>query len=321
MNHRHVSLFYAAILAGLCITLVAWLSESWSLYGSMILGLLKPGVLALILILSAAHILLGILGVWIILTGLGYRRPITRLFLIWSASLAANYPLPFKFGIPLRIGLTKKSLGVPLAVGTSSVALETYMSVMSFAVLTLVGSILSGNSLAIFYALLPAGMLVIFIAVRRGTRPGFRALGGLAALIPSRAHTLVKDFHKGVSRVSVASITQFFLLALFNHLLLALRLGVILYAFGYEPSYALLVYVQSVSYLLGYASLIPAGLGVRDASIGALLVGAGIPVEVAVAAALIERMASSGLGLLIGIVSSFILGVNIIRDDERPPEA
>ncbi len=66
----------------------------------------------------------------------------------------------------------------------------------------------------------------------------------------------------------------------------------------------------TISITAGNLSMIPMGLGVRDASLTLLLRQLGAPDEVALSTAVIQRLFAPGLPLLLGLISANILGIS-----------
>jgi uncharacterized protein (TIRG00374 family) len=90
--------------------------------------------------------------------------------------------------------------------------------------------------------------------------------------------------------------------------------------FGPPPSVLALLAVLTISVTAGNLSMIPMGLGVRDASFTVLLAQLGVPNEIALSVAVIQRLFSPGWPLLLGLISTNVLGVSEIvqASRERP---
>jgi uncharacterized protein (TIRG00374 family) len=82
--------------------------------------------------------------------------------------------------------------------------------------------------------------------------------------------------------------------------------------FGGSMNIVELVGISAAAFTLGSLSLLPMGLGVRDATLVALFVQAGADRDVAIAVAALERLLSTGVPLLLGILSAQILGLRAI---------
>ena len=82
--------------------------------------------------------------------------------------------------------------------------------------------------------------------------------------------------------------------------------------FGGSMNVVELVGISAAAFTLGSLSLLPMGLGVRDATLVALFVQAGADRDVAIAVAAFDRLLSTGVPLLLGILSAQILGLRAI---------
>ena len=60
--------------------------------------------------------------------------------------------------------------------------------------------------------------------------------------------------------------------------------------------------------------MIPLGLGVREASMLLLLNKFGIPNEIGLTVVIVQRIMTTGLGYVLGLVAAGILGVKKIKD-------
>ena len=78
---------------------------------------------------------------------------------------------------------------------------------------------------------------------------------------------------------------------------------------GVRSSVLDLVFVQSISGVIGIVSMLPMGIGAKDVSLTVLMVQIGVPHSVALAAALIDRTLWTFVPLVVGIVSANILGI------------
>jgi len=88
--------------------------------------------------------------------------------------------------------------------------------------------------------------------------------------------------------------------------------------FGGSMNVVELVGITAAAFTLGSLSLVPMGLGVRDATLVALFVQAGADRDVAIAVAALDRLLSTGVPLLVGILSAQILGLRAVPGSEGP---
>jgi uncharacterized protein (TIRG00374 family) len=81
-----------------------------------------------------------------------------------------------------------------------------------------------------------------------------------------------------------------------------------------------LVGIGAAAFTLGSLSLLPMGLGVRDAALVTLFVQAGADRDVAIAVAALDRLLSTGVPLLLGLLSAQILGLSAIAGRKGRPQ-
>jgi uncharacterized protein (TIRG00374 family) len=68
-----------------------------------------------------------------------------------------------------------------------------------------------------------------------------------------------------------------------------------------------------ISYTVGMISMIPMDLGIRDTSVVLLLLNLGVPNEVAISTALVQRILTTGLNIVLGASSASVLGVKLFN--------
>jgi len=89
-----------------------------------------------------------------------------------------------------------------------------------------------------------------------------------------------------------------------------MRIYLVLLMLGWTVSWPALLAVLTISITAGNLSMIPMGLGVRDASLTLLLVQLGVPNEIALSVTVIQRLFAPGWPLLLGLISANILGIS-----------
>jgi len=251
----------------------------------------------------------------------GHRPGLSRVYLVLTASMSANYAAPVKIGMPVQVWLYKQVLSIPVPIGLAVVAVEFFLSL----VLPLIFSI--AGSLVIFpeqsaKPLLFGGGLVLLVAMSfvLWKPQWFLGLLDCPRLKKPISHLSrhVQEFQTGIRRLSVGTILQVVALLLLMYLVSAWRLTLILKAFGWQASITDLVLAQLTSFTLGSLSMLPMGLGVRDISLAFLLTRLGIPLQVATLAAVIERSVTTGTTALLGIISINVLGMMGFNIRKKP---
>lgn len=275
----------------------------------------SPINIVLLLALSVLPIGLMGLGIHVILEGMGYRVSAKKLYLIITTSLAANYTTPVKIGIPLRAYLYKKKLGIPLKHGTASLAVEVFINVFIASAIAFIGvsSFFTDYNLKFFSSLFFGLLLLVFV---------------VSALKPKRVNALLEKaplpqkikklgdyslkLRKGVGDVKKNHMILFSLITFSAYLTVAARLYLITQILGFQPVFLHILFAEYIAYMLGLLSLIPLGLGAKDVGLIVLLTQAGLPMEAAVSAALIQRILGTGTNLLMGTISASILGIKYL---------
>ncbi len=272
-----------------------------------------PLYLALILLLSALGTATYTAAIYVLVRAGGYATTVGQAYLVLTSSLSVNYVTPLKFGIPLRIYLYRQVMRVPLAVGTALVALETWLGM-------LIPAMIAGVGIALLFPEIglaaPLALLTILIAGM-----------GLALFVqPSRMMPLLERLplqkftlrlarfgemvQMGFRSLPIGWLGVVALLIGLNVLIAAIRLYVVLLMLGQTVHWLSLLAALAISVTAGNLSMIPMGLGVRDASLTLLLGQLGVPNEIALSTAVIQRLFAPGWPLLLGLISANILGVS-----------
>ncbi len=234
----------------------------------------------------------------------------TPLLWITMFATAANSAVPFPAGIPIRAVLQKKVLGIPYTVSASGLVIETAIAygctvIMCFVTSTVwLAPVLKTRISVSEYPLL---MIVIVF--------GILLSFGLAYLITRRLKgrliQQIQDVSKHILNARYDMLGIALGIVMFSYIVSLLRFEMLLKAMGlYIPPGPLLA-AMIFSYLAGVISFVPMGLGVRDISLGTLLVFLGIPVESAAAAAAIDRILISSPCLFGGIIAVYVMGSGV----------
>lgn len=272
--------------------------------------------------LTVVYILLSTWLSRVLLQTSGVKPGLVRVYLVLTASMWANYAAPVRLGLPVQIWLYRQVLAVPVPVGVAVVAVEFFLSLALPLVLSIIGSWVLFNGLGAQMLLVGGGialltaMLLAFWRPQWFTWPLVR-LGWQR--LADRVNQYAHEFQAGLHQVSVIALVQACVLLALMYLVSAWRLSLILGAFGAQVSVLNLTFAQLTSFILGSLSMLPMGLGVRDASLTFLLTWLGVPLDVATSAAVIERVATTGITALLGFASLNILGMMgfKIREQQR----
>jgi uncharacterized membrane protein YbhN (UPF0104 family) len=272
----------------------------------------NPLAIGLIVLLTGLLVAGSVAAAYCILAGADGNRSVGQLYLIVTASLAANYSTPVKAGIPLRVYLYKRFIGIGLATGSALVGLEVLLGMLVPAVIALFALLLllPQEGLAV-PAVVATGAAVATAAiafVRSGSYD--RAIPRLP--LPQIARRVLApdgDIVTAVRGVPLWSLGAAAGIYAAMFVLLGVRSFYAFQLFGGSMNVMQLIGISAAAFALGSVSLLPMGLGVRDATLVALFVQAGADRDVAIAVAALDRLLSTGVPFLLGLLSAQILGL------------
>jgi len=275
----------------------------------------NPLGIALIVLITGLLVACSVAIAYCLLAGAGVSRPIGQLYLAVTASTAANYSTPVKAGIPLRVYLYKRLLGMSPATGSALLGLEIILATLVPAVISLFALLLflpeGGPAIAAAVAAMVTGAIGALAFVRSHFYD--RAIDPLPLpRIARRALAPGGDIVVALRRVPLRSLGAAAGVFAATWVLVGIRSFCAFQLFGGSMSVVELVGISAAAFTLGSLSLLPMGLGVRDATLVALFVQAGADRDVAIAVAAFDRLLSTGVPLLLGILSAQILGLRAI---------
>ncbi len=290
------------------------LAQFTPLHLAGILGLLILGTLFYTLAIS------------VMVKAVEHPSTLWQAYLILTASLSANYVTPVKIGIPLRIYLYQHFMHIPTATGTALVTLETITGLLVPTLVAILGITTLFTNLKltvpiILLSILSIGTgLIVYLpthAIKTWMPRSPRSK------ITARTLHFIENVQMGFRSVSLMTTLKISLLFLLNLTTSAGIVHLILRVLGFTINPLVLLYVLAIAITAGNLSLIPMGLGVRDISFTMLLQYLGVPQEIAISTAIIQRLFSPGWPLLLGLISSNILGLSEILHDtqSQPTEA
>jgi uncharacterized membrane protein YbhN (UPF0104 family) len=302
-----------AILALVGLTL-AWFRRDLTAAFTLLRGRLTVGLAAGILAVTLVHFANEPLRWWLLLRKRYPHLALVQVYHTLTATALASYAIPMRLGMPVRVLLAKRQLGVPYTATGALLIVDGLFNYGAWSLAAALGGmrLLPGShvqGLALLLVLIIGGAAaLLFVAGRRwlpesGTDFGARFATGLRSLSPT---------------VGLLNAT----LLVLDVLSYGVRHALILAAFGIEASFWAVTAAVAISILAGFASLMPLGLGAYDVSLAFLLAGIGVPREVAVAVPLINRLAGISTGLLLGSVSAHHLGIrpslDLVAADAAP---
>jgi len=309
------SYYWLLLICTVALT-VYYITESFDL---SVLTNLTIENLSILLFLSILPLFVFVFALRIFLGGMGYKSSLKSLYLIATSSLAANYTTPLRIGIPLRAYLYKKFLGIPLSRGTALLAIELFLEILLPAVISIfaIATLFTEYSLQIPLFMVFFLFIVFYVVVSIEPHKIKKVISRLP--FQNKLGRLLKfgaNFREGVKIMDKKVLILFTLLLSLAYIVSAFQLYVILFILGIEINPIHLLYINMISFTVGVISMIPMGLGTRDASLILLLLKLGVPNEVAVSAALIQRILGTGLNFVLGAISASSLGIRFL-DQKR----
>ena len=236
---------------------------------------------------------------------LGLGVPLRDSFLTFMSGLSMSVT-PGKLGELLKALILRVTRGVPVAQTSPVVIAERATDSFGLLVLMAVGSLSFsyGKSLAIL--LTAASVLFVIVVQRRelATRL-FDALerGRLGRRMGEFAPSL-RIFHDSSYRLFLPqSLVPTTLMSALSWGMEGVAFSLILSGLGLHLPIAKTIFIFSSSTLIGAISMLPGGLGVADGSLLGLLAREGIPKASAGSAALIVRLATLWLAVLVGVIA------------------
>jgi uncharacterized membrane protein YbhN (UPF0104 family) len=229
---------------------------------------------------------------------------IRNLIYIHFSSMAAHYSTPAKIGFPLTVYLLKKFEDVPYGTGTAMILIELIVSTGICGVIALIGSFFyftfDSRVLICLIVSLLALLVLVYLAARR-------------MMGRTQKNGKIKEFTKSVieafSRISWKKGICYGLLMMFIQVLGSLYLVLLSLFFFEKLSLIQSLVANSTAFFLGAISMIPMGLGVREASMLFYLQHMGISNKVGLSIVTIQRLLSTGLSFVLGSLFGAGLGL------------
>jgi len=260
-----------------------------------------------LLLALAATIAQELLNPWLAkfsLRAIGRDGGYWRLLGIVTTTSASNAAIPLPAGIPLRVWLQKRWLGIPYQDSTLAAVLESligYGILGLTAVLSMVvwaPDLLQKAAHLHAWALLcsVSALLVVMVLCIR-------------LLINRYAPTIIAAMRlRRASELSWKSLFMVVAITSIGIVLAYVRIAMLGWALSVSAlDWGLIFTGLVVSRLAGVASMIPMGLGARDVSLGYFLILAGATTSSATAWAILDRIVMTIPYLVIGLVSISML--------------
>ncbi len=257
-----------------------------------------------------------LLNLWyfkLILTRMYPVNSFPKLFQILFASHSFNYAGPVKLGIPVRIFLFKKILGLPYSAGIATVVATTGLDVCIMITLVI--------ALSTWIYISPLVGFILALAIIIGLT-GLAALSHKWAFARLERPAWLARFLAEIRNLSPFVTFCAILLSATKLLLNSLAGWIVLAGLGAATGLAKFSLVYFSSHLAGLLSFIPMGLGVKDASVVELLGRMNTAPTISIAFVAIDRLVWSVIPLLIGLLAGWHLGISeMMQSAGKEPEA
>ena len=268
------------------------------------------------LLVLLLFIVVQFLNLWyfkLILTSMYPINSFAKLFQILFASHSFNYAGPVKLGMPVRIFLFKKILGLPYSAGIATIVATT------------------GLDVCIMITLVIALSTWIYVSPLLGFSLGLAIIIGLTGLA-AMSHTwsftrLERPTWLARFLAEIRNLSPFvtfcaILLSATKLLLNAVAGWIVLAGLGATTGLTKFSLVYFSSHLAGLLSFIPMGLGVKDASVVEFLGRMNTAPTISIAFIAIDRLVWSVIPLLIGLLAGWQLGIRALMESAgEEPEA
>lgn len=246
-------------------------------------------------------------------------------FLILYLAQFLNFFAPLKtgaiFGKPL---ITKLVGNMPLTKSIFAVAFENFFSISWQIIMLPILLLLIGERVVFDNLILKISIIIIFLIISGIISYKYKwflpKLINLKRFLPERIKKVAVRFGFNEETIMdfIAKIPSYYsnklliaaliLLTIVQAVLLPFFLNISLMFFNVKLSYFNIFMIYWISYILGRLSFLPSGLGVKDVTMGGLLIGFGIENVVAIKTVVIYRAITFVPYLLIGGIAFLYYG-------------
>jgi uncharacterized protein (TIRG00374 family) len=238
-----------------------------------------------------------------IIYALNHSSRFKNLVLIHFASMAAHYSTPAKIGFPLTVYLLKKREDIPYSIGTALVLIELSVNMGMCGVFALMGSLFYfkeyvGNIINVLLILAGAGLIFLFFLVYFVKKQKSS----------NRVIIIVQQILEAFFTITYGKALVYGLIIGSTQIFSSVSLVVLCYFYTVEISIWQALTASSVAFFLGAVTMIPMGLGVREASMILFLSRFGIDNVTSLSIVTIQRLLSTGLSFILGSLVGAFLG-------------
>jgi uncharacterized protein (TIRG00374 family) len=244
-----------------------------------------------------------------LLYALNHSCSLRNLTYIHFSSLAAHYSTPVKIGFPLAVYLLKRFENIPYPQGTAVVLIELTVSTGICGMIAIFGGFFyfEKNSHDLFLIFLIAIVVISFLA-------GVTGFVVKKRISNSRLGKFISDTGSAFAQVALSHIILYTGMMILTQFFSSLSLVLLCDFFSVDLSLGQALTAGSTAFFIGAISMIPMGLGTRDASLLFYLKLLGVSGGIGISIVTVQRLLSTGLSFVLGMIFSGILGIKNIRN-------
>ncbi len=213
---------------------------------------------------------------------------------------------PGKVGEVLKSFMVKQIDGTPVHKTAPIVLAERITDFLSLIFIAIIGAIVYGYGIIIVIIILVLLVFLIFALTNRKITESILLFLSKFSFLKKHIEKIKGAYDSSYILLSGEPLMKMFVLSLISWFFECMAFYVILKVFQLDAEPLWSAFIYSFSMIVGSVTMLPAGLGVTDGSLTFLLTSANIPIEIAVAATFIIRMATLWFSILVGVISVVI---------------
>ena len=311
MNKRF---FPVLLLLVLCIAIVYYLFKSGNL---AIFKRFSPKTSLYVIGLLILHLSIYSLAIACLLKGMGFSVPLGTIFLIRTTGGAITKLTPAKVGLPARIFLYKKFLGIPLSKGNAALVIEIFIYLLLSAGILSLPFEFKQRFSGLRYFFIVLVLISIFLILLFALKPGLVKKCISKTVLKKwdeKITNYIINFRDGLKEVSKSSLFYAAIFMLLTILINTFACFLVLTDFGYKIRFLYLLYIQCLIHIIGTVSMIPMGIGSHEVGYLFLLNQLNVPNHAIMSYALTLRVLWTTSSLIIGTISGYYLGMKYLRE-------
>jgi uncharacterized protein (TIRG00374 family) len=243
----------------------------------------------------------GILSYALLLRDMGHRVGVVRLTVGLFADYSSNLTGAPGTGTPMR------ARGLPVSAGTSAAALLYSVEFGISVLIALTGlnyfvpetTFRNVAWVAVAAVVIVALSVVFHVSRRKESR---------LPRVGRRLSDFLADVRDGMRKTTASTLAVVVGLALAKRVVLAATSYLILNEIGSPLGFRGIIFLQSAAILVGFVSMVPLGLGTKDIATFLLYMRLGMPPEVSMAMAVLERAIWTLVPFCLGLVCALLTG-------------